>query len=249
MRDDEIRRSLTEADPWWRAAAAGADPTAWVAAHRLLRDRARHDLGYRSDMLSDIAADQIGDSLVVLTGPRRVGKSVVLLDLAAALCRRPDIDPRQVIHIPCDGMRNRDLRRALTLGRDMTRVVDRDGPRRRVWLLDEVSTIRGWTAVLKAARDSTNFGDDTVVATGSRWRNDEDIEGNPRESARARVSQGGNHSKRALASSPYLGGRLTPSSRRRFGSSLPGLAHPTLRRTPSLVDGLFNGVPVSLAAE
>ncbi len=178
VRDDEIRRALTEADPWWRAAAAGADPTAWVAAHRLLRDRARHDLGYRSDVLADIAADQLGDSLVVLTGPRRVGKSVVLLDLAAALCRRPDIDPRQVIHIPCDGMRDRDLRRALTLGRDMTRVVDRDGPRRRVWLLDEVSTIRGWTAVLKAARDSTNFGDDTVVATGCRWRHDEDIEGN-----------------------------------------------------------------------
>lgn len=178
MRDDEIRRTLAEADPWWRAAASGGDPTAWVGSHRLLRDRARHDLGYRSDVLADLVGDEIGDSLVVLTGPRRVGKSVVLLDLAAALCRRSGVDPRQVIHVPCDGMRERDLRRVLTLGRDMTRVVDRAGKRRRVWFLDEVSSIPGWTAVLKAARDGTDFGDDTVVATGSRWRTDEDIEGN-----------------------------------------------------------------------
>ena len=178
MRDDELRRTLTDAAPWWRAAAAGADPTAWVSGHRLLRDRARHDLGYRAPVLADLAGGEVGNHLVVLTGPRRVGKSVVLLDLVAALCRRRDIDPRQVIHVPCDGMRDHDLRRVLTLGRDMTRVVDRNGSRPRVWLLDEVSAISGWTSVLKAARDGTDFGDDTVVATGSRWQVGEDIEGN-----------------------------------------------------------------------
>lgn len=178
MRDDEIRRTVTDAAPWWRAAAAGTDPTAWVGGHRLLRDRARHDLGYRPDVLADVAAEDVADRLVVLTGPRRVGKSVVLLDLVAALCRRPDVDPRQVLHVPCDGMRDRDLRRVLTLGRDITRVVDWNQPRPRVWLLDEVSAIPGWTAVLKAARDGTDFGDDTVVATGSRWRADEDVGGN-----------------------------------------------------------------------
>src|SRR5882724_7635597 len=136
VRDDEIRRAMTDAAPWWRAAAAGTDPTAWVGGHRLLRDRARHDLGYRADVLADVAAEDVADRLVVLTGPRRVGKSVVLLDLVATLCRRPDVDPRQVLHVPCDGMRDRDLRRVLTVGRDMTRVVDRNQPRPRVWLLD-----------------------------------------------------------------------------------------------------------------
>ena len=68
------------------------------------------------------------------------------------------IDPRQVIHVPCDGMAARDLR--------------------RVWLFDEVSGIPGWTSVFKAARDSTAFGDDTVVATGSRWVSQEDIQAN-----------------------------------------------------------------------
>ena len=48
MRDDELRRILTDANPWWRAAAAGTDPTAWARSHRLLRDRTTHDLGYES---------------------------------------------------------------------------------------------------------------------------------------------------------------------------------------------------------
>ncbi len=178
MRDDEVRRILVEANPWWRASAAGIDPTAWVRDHRLLRDRATHDLGYRSGVLADIESGPLTDRLVVLTGPRRIGKSVVLLDAAAALCGRNDVDPRQIIHVPCDGMRDRDLRRTLTLARELTRTVDLPNTRTRVWLLDEIGGVAGWTAILKAARDGTAFGDDTVVATGSRWAANEDIEGN-----------------------------------------------------------------------
>ncbi|MGF1661645.1 MAG: AAA family ATPase [Kineosporiaceae bacterium] len=73
----------------------------------------------------------------MLTGRRRIGKSVALLDTASAPCARVDVDPRQVIHIPCDDMRERDLRRSLTLARELTRSVDIDAAQRRVWLLDE----------------------------------------------------------------------------------------------------------------
>ncbi len=179
MRDDEIRRIFTDANPWWKAAARGDDQLAWAQNHRLLRDRSRFDLGHRPSVLGDLASGPIGDSLVVLTGPRRVGKSVALLDLAADLCGRTDVDARQIIHLPCDGMAARDLRRALTLGRELTRVGGGEEPT-RVWLLDEVSAVKGWTAVLKAARDSASngFGDDTVVVTGSRWVPGEDVEGN-----------------------------------------------------------------------
>ena len=178
MRDDELRRILTDNNPWWRAAAAGTDPTAWTRANRLLQDRMAYDLGYRSTLLADFATRPIADDLVVLTGPRRVGKSITVLELAEQLCARPDVEPRQVIYLPCDGFASRDLRRVLTLGRDLTRVVDVSGPQRRVWLLDEVSDVTDWTTVLKAARDGTAFGGDSVVITGSRWRREEDIEGN-----------------------------------------------------------------------
>ena len=178
MRDDELRRTLSDANPWWAATAAGRDPTAWQEANRTLRDRRQFDLGYRSSILSDIASGAPDGSLVILTGPRRAGKTVALLDTALSLCGCRSIDPRQVIHVPCDGMAARDLRRVLTLARVLTRSVDLDQPQRRVWLFDEVSGITGWTSVFKAARDSTAFGDDTVVATGSRWVSQEDIQSN-----------------------------------------------------------------------
>jgi uncharacterized protein len=177
VRDDELRHHLNSSNPWWLAAARKASPTAWTSSHRLLKARDQSDLGYRPDILADISNGPITDRLVILTGPRRVGKSVALLDVAAALCGRHDIDPRQVIHVSCDEFRTADLRRALTLGRDMTKVVDRTAISRRVWLLDEVTAVDGWTATLKSARDGTFFGNETVVVTGSRWTDAADIEG------------------------------------------------------------------------
>ncbi|MDR2565040.1 MAG: AAA family ATPase [Bifidobacteriaceae bacterium] len=177
MRDDEIRQILVASNPWWAAAARGGDRSAWMPYHRLLRGRADFDLGYRPTVLSDIATEPLDDSLVVLTGPRRVGKSVALIDAIATLCSRPEIDPRQIIHISCEGMRERDLRRTLTLARALTASADSAGELRRIWFFDEVTAVPGWTGVLKQARDLSSFGADTVVATGSRWAGNSQIHG------------------------------------------------------------------------
>jgi predicted AAA+ superfamily ATPase len=75
-------------------------------------------------------------------------------------------------------MAAQDIHRCLVLGRELTRSVDLHQSRPRVWLLDEISGVPGWTAILKLARDNTAFGGDTVIATGSRWAADEDVEGN-----------------------------------------------------------------------
>ncbi|MGH8930186.1 MAG: AAA family ATPase [Egibacteraceae bacterium] len=173
MRDDDLRARLREANPWWRA-AIDSDRLAWTSADRTLSERARHDLGYRSAILADLAAGPIADNLVVLRGPRRVGKSAVLKDLVAALCARQDVSPWQVIYLPADGFRARDLRRALAVGRDLTRPAG--AGRRRVWLVDEVTGVDGWAAELKYARDNTAVGDDTVVCTGSSNRSTADAE-------------------------------------------------------------------------
>lgn len=180
VRDDEIRRQLTDANPWWRSVVTRESPTAWVTEHRVFRDLGKHDMGYRPDVLDDVAHGPLSDQLVVMSGPRRIGKSVALLRAARDLCDRDDVDPRQVIHVPCDGMTLQDLRRALVLGRALTQSVDNadvSRPRTRVWLFDEVGSVAGWSAVFKNARDNTRFGDDTVVATGNQWAEDEDIEG------------------------------------------------------------------------
>jgi len=178
MRDDQRRQRLVAANPWWRAASVGEDPTAWTAHQRILRSRADYDLGYRPEILDDVRTGPVTDLLAVLTGPRRIGKSVALLDTAAALCARRDLDPRQVVYLPCDGMNAQDVHRCLVLARELTRAIDFDQPQPRVWLLDEISGVSGWTATLKLARDTTEFGGDTVIATGSRWATGEDVQGN-----------------------------------------------------------------------
>lgn len=176
MRDDQIRARLTEVNPWWRAAAAGGDPTGWAVQDRSLIGRAPFDLGYRASVLDDVATGPVDDKLIVLRGPRRVGKSVAIKDCTVALCGRNDVDPRQVVYLPADGMRALDLQRAARIGRDLTRSVDHDHRRRRVWFFDEVTGINGWTEAVKYLRDNTDFGDDTVVCTGSSWSDTDDVE-------------------------------------------------------------------------
>ncbi len=178
MRDDELRTLLTESNPWWRAPVTGQDPTAWAARDRLLRGKAGRDIGFRATILDDVAANPESDALILLQGPRRVGKSVTLRELALELCGSRRLDPRQVITWSCDGMTAQDVNRAVRLARDLTRSVDSQGPRRRVWLVDEVGQARGWAARLKALRDGTDLGDETVVLTSSSWRGDEDVQGN-----------------------------------------------------------------------
>lgn len=151
-------------NPWWRAAAAGTDPVAWTAQDRTLRERASYDLGYRSRALDDIARQPLTNGLYIFRGPRRVGKSVALKDLIATLCTRADLIPWQVIYLPVDTFTAQDLRRAIVLGTDMTRSA---GDTRRVWVIDEITAVDGWTAEIKSLRDNSSFGDDTVLLTGS----------------------------------------------------------------------------------
>ncbi len=172
MRDDELRERLLDSNPWWRA-SGGADPTGWIGSDQTLRARSAYDLGYRSNLLSDVAEGPIDDKLVVVYGPRRVGKSVLLKDAAAQLCSRDGVDTRQLIYIPTDGFRAMDLQRAVKLGREVTRSV---GEVPRVWLLDEVTGIRGWTETTKYLRDNTPLGGDTVVCTGSSWDQEAEVE-------------------------------------------------------------------------
>jgi uncharacterized protein len=173
MRDDELRERLRDRNPWWRAAVTEGGPLAWVESDQMLRARGAYDLGYRSGLLDDVSDGPVDDKLVVLRGARRVGKSVLLKDTVARLCGRGDVDPRQLVYVPTDGMRASDLGRVAKLGRELTRSV---GEVRRVWLLDEVTGLRGWTQALKYLRDNTEFGADTVVCTGSSWDREAEVE-------------------------------------------------------------------------
>lgn len=159
MRDDELRARLRERNPWWRI-AAGADRLAWTTADVTLQGVRPYEIGYDPPVFDDLG---FGD-LCVLRGPRRVGKSVALKRHIAYLLSQTEIHPQQVIYLAVSDFAARDLRRALTLGRTLTRGA---GERPRVWLFDEITAVTGWLSVIKDARDETVLAHDTVILTGS----------------------------------------------------------------------------------
>lgn len=118
----------------------------------------------RIDYRPPILADVTPGGLYVVRGPRRVGKSVALKRFAAELLGRAELHPSQVIYLTVDEFDARALRRALRLGRELTPAADE---RHRYWLIDEITSVPGWPAVLKSARDDTPLALDTVVLTGS----------------------------------------------------------------------------------
>ncbi len=157
VRDDEIRRRLRERNPWWRLATG--DRLAWVDSDETLREAAQHDLGFRSSVLDDVEPG----GLYVLRGPRRVGKSVVIKRLIQRLLSE-GVDVSRIVYLALNDFSTQDLRRALTLGREVTA---HGGDDPRYWIFDEITAVPGWTAVLKDARDETPIRRDTVVVTGS----------------------------------------------------------------------------------
>ena len=92
-------------------------------------------------------------------------------------------------------MRAKDLARAIALGRALSRSVDQLDARLRVWLLDEVTSIDGWTTTIKCLRDNTVFGVETVVCTGSSWPETGDVE---RDLLAGRAGSGGGRRWRLL---------------------------------------------------
>ncbi|MGH9248485.1 MAG: ATP-binding protein, partial [Acidimicrobiales bacterium] len=156
MRDDELRLWLRQRNPWWRPSD---DRTAWVRHDPTLQGALALGLDYQPPVLAGV----FDGGLYVIRGPRRVGKSVALKRFVTELLGRPDVRPAQVIYLSLDEFDQRSLRRALHLARDLTAPAA-DAP--RYWLIDEVTAVAGWPAVIKAARDDTPFAFDTVVLTG-----------------------------------------------------------------------------------
>jgi predicted AAA+ superfamily ATPase len=120
-------------------------------------------INYAPALLQDVEPP----GLLVVRGPRRVGKSVSCKRLVARLCEREDLTPWQVIYLSVDGFRSQDLRRAFVLGRELTAPA---GEGRRFWIVDEVTAVEGWVPLVKELRDNTELAFDAVVLTGSSAR-------------------------------------------------------------------------------
>lgn len=155
MADTQIRQLILERNGWWR------DAEAWKRDDLYLRDLASAPFEYSPEPLADIRPP----GLYVLTGPRRIGKS---LELRRTIARLLDsgVAPRNIIYCSCDGFTKQDLRRVFAVGRNLTRAVE--GP--RYWMIDEVTAVKEWSAIIKDRRDDTPLREECVVLSGSSAR-------------------------------------------------------------------------------
>jgi predicted AAA+ superfamily ATPase len=152
--DAQIRQLLLERNDWWRDGE-------WERNDPYLREAAQAPFDYRPAPLADVHPPGV----YVLTGPRRVGKSLELRRTIAGLLTT-GVPPRTIIYGSCDGFTKQDLRRLFSVGRALTRTVE--GP--RYWMIDEVTAVTDWSPVVKDLRDDTELRDDCVVLSGSSAR-------------------------------------------------------------------------------
>ncbi len=156
MKPGDITQRLTAGNAWWR------DPTSWADDDVQLRAADTAGFSYAPAVLADIPRG----ALVLLRGPRRVGKSVELKRFVQSTLSS-GAAPRTVIHAAVDGWRAADLRSLVEAGKRLAP----PGAGHRWWLIDEISGVNGWHAEIKNLRDNdTQFARDTVVLTGSSAR-------------------------------------------------------------------------------
>jgi hypothetical protein len=147
-----VARLVTAANAWWQ------DPD-WSRRDVQLRAADRSALSYQPGVLAELPRG----GLVLLRGPRRVGKSVELKRTVQRLLA-DGVPPRTVIHAAVDGWRASDLTDLVQVGKRLAPA----GSAHRYWLIDEVSSVDGWSAAVKNLRDNDpEFAEDTVVLTGS----------------------------------------------------------------------------------
>ena len=159
MSEGQLGRALIEQNPWW----VFED---WARDDPDLRGLAANvPFEYRPLPLAGIAPD----GLYLLLGPRRVGKSVELKRAVVELVAS-GVEPRRIVYFSCDALRATDLPKLFRAARNLTRIPNAP----RYWLLDEITSVAGWAAVIKGERDQTRLRDDCVVLTGSSSRDLQD---------------------------------------------------------------------------
>lgn len=134
----DIRRRLTLDNPWWQSGRVA----------RRFVDMPRRDYFEPFMALVEGAVRRS----VVLMGPRRIGKTVMLHQAMHRLIEA-GVDPRHILHVPLDA----PIYDGMGLERFVLELVDRAGltPEDRFYaLFDEVQYLKDWEVHLKSLHDT-----------------------------------------------------------------------------------------------
>lgn len=155
MRAGDLEHDLSKTNAWWRPARGRR----WEDDDHDLRIAAAAPFVYHPEPLRGL---QPG-GLYVLSGPRRVGKSVEI-KRAISVTIESGLAAGRVVHAACNGWKARDLNTLLQVLDDLAPA--EDGA--RSVFLDEITAIDDdWVGQIAWLRDNTSLHDDCVVLSGS----------------------------------------------------------------------------------
>ncbi|MFB6350701.1 MAG: ATP-binding protein [Bradymonadaceae bacterium] len=146
-----------EENPWW------SDPSAIATDYHLqkLDDQPlvyEHDLPFELDV----------DGVYTLRGPRQVGKTTLLKTLVRELLEERDVHPRCILYADVGATAiEEEAELQAFVGAFLEDAEEREVFGRTYVLLDEVTGITDWGAVIRALSDRGKLRETTVIATGS----------------------------------------------------------------------------------
>jgi len=147
---------VEELNPWWSTPSAISDDP------KIMELRTS---GFQWTPAALRRFDLDRDRVYTLRGPRQVGKTTLLKLLVRDLLDH-GTDPKHILYLTCDlvdsseglyGLVDTYLERTLTPGTE----------RRRVLLIDEVSSVGRWEKAIKFLYDTGRLRGSTVILTGS----------------------------------------------------------------------------------
>ena len=147
-------QELSRLNPWWR------NPDTWQNADADLLEVRRANLGYNTHVLDELEEG----CLYILRGPRRVGKTVAIVQCIERLIKT-GVNPLRIVRAAVDGWKEKDLRTLV----QVSTIPYLPSGETRFWFIDEVTSVKGnWAQQIKWLRDNDpDFRNATVILTGS----------------------------------------------------------------------------------
>lgn len=143
-------------NPWWQRADLVLD-------NPYLSELKQQKFIYKHPLLKNFPKDK--NAVLTLRGPRRIGKTTLLLQIIQRLLLKEGIDPQNVMFYPSDTLV--DFKELLTL---LSTYLDYIRPRskERIYIfLDEISFVKDWQRAIKYLVDQGKFKNGLLLITGS----------------------------------------------------------------------------------
>lgn len=147
---------IQQHNPWWQRPE-------YILDNPSIKELEKQKFVYHHPLYKDFPLKK--DAVLTLRGPRRIGKTTLLMLLIKKLLLEEKINPENVFFYPVDLLRDfGELYELLAAYLDFIHPKNRD---RLFIFLDEISFVADWPRAIKSLVDSSRLKNTTLLITGS----------------------------------------------------------------------------------